>query len=198
MSKSLKALIVMPALVLAALAAPALAQINTPPLGYSGTRFVDADGCVYGRSGKGASSWSLVRDGNGRAICGGTPTRFVATTQPTFRTTVSRPAATVPARTAVPRDVVPPGYKRAWTDGRLNPYAGRQRLSGALQTSLVWTQTVPRRLKTQDGRDATHEYNYLVFPYTDYATQRAALASGRYVTVRTRAGQQIVPKVSLR
>jgi len=95
----------------------------------------------------------------------------------------------------VPADTVPRGYKRAWTDGRLNPYAGRQLLSGALQTSLVWTQTVPRRLKTQDGRDATHEYNYLIFPYTDYAAQRAALASGRYVTVRTRAGQQIVPRV---
>jgi len=192
MSKSVKSFRLLSALLLSVLATPGLAQINTPPAGYSGTRFVDADGCVYVRAG--TASWTLSRDAEGRAQCGGTPTRFVMRDAQTLRTTVT-PRPAMQARRAIPADTVPRGYKRAWTDGRLNPYAGRQLLSGALQTSLVWTQTVPRRLKTQDGRDATHEYNYLIFPYTDYAAQRAALASGRYVTVRTRAGQQIVPRV---
>ena len=43
---------------------------------------------------------------------------------------------------------VPQGYKAAWDDGRLNPYAGAQTLQGALQTAQVWTQTTPRELKT--------------------------------------------------
>ncbi|SPJ24723.1 SPOR domain-containing protein [Palleronia abyssalis] len=88
---------------------------------------------------------------------------------------------------------IPPGYRRAWEDGRLNPYAGKQTLTGALQQALVWTQTVPRRLKTADGRDVTSQYNYLVYPFTDYDKQRAALGSGRYVTVQTTAGSAVVP-----
>ncbi|WP_375261021.1 hypothetical protein [Palleronia sp.] len=89
---------------------------------------------------------------------------------------------------------VPEGYRPAWNDGRLNPYAGKQLLSGALQQALVWTQTVPRRLKTNAGADVTSRYNYLVYPFTDYASQTAALGSGNYVIIETTAGREIVPR----
>lgn len=101
-------------------------------------------------------------------------------------------AGTVIAVPSPTRVEVPKGYRPAWEDGRLNPYAGKQLLSGALEQALIWTQTVPRRLKTESGQDVTSRYNYLVYPYTDYAKQRAALGSGNYVIIQTTAGQEIV------
>jgi len=85
-----------------------------------------------------------------------------------------------------PRPVVmPEGYTSIWTDDRLNPKRGVGTLSGAVATSLVWTNTVPRRLiDTSTGRDVTVKYAYLIYPYTDYATQKAAL-SRRGVEVKT-------------
>jgi len=88
---------------------------------------------------------------------------------------------------------VPPGYREAWTDGRLNPNRGKQTLSGALQTALIWTQEVPRRLvDNSTGRDVTRENNYLLYPYTDYARQKQDLAGGQHIVVRTAAGQRMV------
>ena len=50
-------------------------------------------------------------------------------------------------REAVP-DVHPPyGYRRAWKDGRLNPYRGPKAFAGAEQSARVWTRTVPRELR---------------------------------------------------
>jgi len=89
--------------------------------------------------------------------------------------------------------VVPKGYREAWTDGRLNPDRGKQTLSGALQTALIWTQEVPRRLvDNSTGRDVTRDYNYLVYPYTDYAKQRRDLSGGQHIVVRTTSGQRMV------
>lgn len=78
-----------------------------------------------------------------------------------------------------PRPVVmPKGYKSTWDDGRLNPKRGIGTLSGAVATSLVWTNTVPRRLiDRRTGRDVTVKYAYLVYPYTDYARQKAELSA---------------------
>lgn len=50
-------------------------------------------------------------------------------------------------RKAVP-DVPPPhGYRRAWEDGRLNPYRGPRSFEGAVQSGRVWEFGVPRELK---------------------------------------------------
>ena len=69
---------------------------------------------------------------------------------PVVATPVSAPTYVAATRTLPPVKPVriPPGYKAAWDDGRLNPYAGAQTLDGALQTAQIWTQTTPRELKT--------------------------------------------------
>ena len=107
-------------------------------------------------------------------------------------------AANLPANSVVtvppaPPVHVPHGYRRAWDDGRLNPYAGKQTFTGALQTAQVWTQTVPRRLKTNDARDVTSQNNYVVYPIQDYTKPRALLGSGARVVVQTTAGPISVP-----
>ncbi|SEN88053.1 SPOR domain-containing protein [Palleronia pelagia] len=139
--------------------------------------------------------------------------RSVATTP---RRVATKPRAVVQPRIAAPSEVLelqpgdrirvpsapavrtPPGYRNAWDDGRLNPDRGKQTFSGALQTALVWTQTVPRRLKTAGGRDVTDRYHYLVYPYTDYDKQRADLRGGKFVTIITDGQRQIVPRSALR
>ncbi|KKL56122.1 hypothetical protein LCGC14_2248570 [marine sediment metagenome] len=112
-------------------------------------------------------------------------------------------AAQVPVITIAPDRLagpvhVPNGYRPAWSDGRLNPHRGKQTLDGALQTALVWTQTVPRRLVNQLGHDVTRTYNYLIYPYTDYHKQKADLAGGRKLVVQTRTGRMVVDRSRVR
>ncbi|MEI4471103.1 SPOR domain-containing protein [Frigidibacter sp. MR17.24] len=45
--------------------------------------------------------------------------------------------------------IVPPGYKPAWSDGRLNPLRGRGTEAGARAMGRVWTDDVPMRGKPQ-------------------------------------------------
>ncbi|MFZ5962070.1 SPOR domain-containing protein [Thalassococcus sp. BH17M4-6] len=105
----------------------------------------------------------------------------------------------------------PKGYRPAFDDDRLNRKRANQTVEGYLKTQLVWTNTVPRRLvDRRTGRDVTAKYPKLIYPYTDYATQKAhtstkgaakaaeprmasrsvpnkpaAVAKGRYVQVGT-------------
>lgn len=43
----------------------------------------------------------------------------------------------------------PAGYVRAWRDGRLNPDRGPRTLRGDLQTRAIWTDDVPRQLRSE-------------------------------------------------
>lgn len=91
-------------------AAPALAlsqreaarPADLPPAGYKPTSWVDSRGCTYFRSQ--ADTWVPALDASGRTVCG---------------TKVVRGA--VSPLTGYP---VPPGYRVAWQDGRLNPLRG--------------------------------------------------------------------------
>lgn len=48
---------------------------------------------------------------------------------------------------------VPQGYRPAWNDDRLNPNRALQTVNGYYQTQQVWTNTVPRRLVAQSGKE---------------------------------------------
>lgn len=77
--------------------------------------------------------------------------------------------------------VVPKGYKSVWTDGRLNPRRAEQNLRGIAEMSLVWTNTLPRRLINQkNGQDLTARLP-LVYPYTSITQQRAELGEVKIV-----------------
>lgn len=41
---------------------------------------------------------------------------------------------------------IPPGYRAAWQDGRLNPLRGVRRQTGEVMTLSIWSDTVPRKL----------------------------------------------------
>ncbi len=102
-----------------------------------------------------------------------------------------------PNRRIVPRHVavnrvnttnvqVPHGYKKVWTDGRLNPKRAEQSVAGHKAMGLIWTSTVPRRLINQaSGKDVTAS-EPLIYPYVDYATQQRELGQ---VTIVRRDGQ---------
>jgi hypothetical protein len=51
------------------------------------------------------------------------------------------------ARTTFDVTRPPPGYRMAWRDGRLNPHRGPRTLLGDLQSSAIWTDGTPRRLR---------------------------------------------------
>ncbi|WP_158234155.1 SPOR domain-containing protein [Oceaniglobus indicus] len=140
---------------------------------------------------------TLIRGGAGHAHVApgtyGTLPRF-ETAAATGRYAVGTPLSAPP----IPPVVTPKGYVEAWDDGRLNPHRGKQLLSGALQTALIWTQTVPRRLVDRStGKDVTRDYNYLIYPYTDYGRQKRDLAGGQHVTVQVNGQRMIVAKSRL-
>ncbi|MEI4262086.1 SPOR domain-containing protein [Roseovarius sp. D0-M9] len=73
---------------------------------------------------------------------------------------------------------IPEGYKRVWMDGRLNPHRAHQTFAGKAQMDVMWTKTVPRRLiLTDTGRDMSGHYPGLIYPYTSYEEQRAAMSA---------------------
>jgi len=91
---------------------------------------------------------------------------------------------------------IPAGYEPVWTDDRLNPKRAVGTLNGAIAMRLVWTNTVPRRLiDGATGRDVTLRYAYLIYPYTNYAQQKAALSRKgvkvETVTVSTAPGYTV-------
>lgn len=70
---------------------------------------------------------------------------------------------------------VPPGYQRAFDDGRLSTTRAHQTLDGRRKMLLIWTNTVPRRLIDQyTGQEVSHYYPELRYPYRSMQEQRAA------------------------
>jgi hypothetical protein len=70
---------------------------------------------------------------------------------------------------------VPKGFRPAWKDDRLNKQRAHQTLDGIYAIDLVWTRTLPRKLLVRStGRDVTHKYPGLKYPYHSYDEMRAA------------------------
>ena len=125
---------VLPAAQVSAGAAEYLRPAEQPPRSYSADRFVDSRGCPYARSASG--KWLPVVTSQRVLRCNKTPT-------------VVPVSVTVGARAVMPPGQafrIPPGFKAAWTDDRLNPRRGQGTSSGEAAMNRVWSATVPRRL----------------------------------------------------
>lgn len=142
-----------------------------PPTSFQGKQYVDSLGCVYVRAGyDGVVTWvprvTRARD----QVCGYKPSLAAKMTTaalavPVASTISPKPKPAVRSVAKPTRRVVRmpkttrkttvrktamkttmPGFKSAWSDGRLNPNRGGRTLAGQAQMELVWTNTVPRRL----------------------------------------------------
>ncbi|SLN48537.1 hypothetical protein ROJ8625_02365 [Roseivivax jejudonensis] len=112
--------------------------------------------CVETDGGRGVGAGTGVR-----AVGATTGVRAVGATRGPIRGAAVRdlPPETriLPLHVARARDAtvptVPPGYRPAWDDGRLNPHRANQSLGGFYATQRVWTNTVPRRAGGGEIRD---------------------------------------------
>ncbi|QYZ68856.1 SPOR domain-containing protein [Neotabrizicola shimadae] len=110
------------------------------------------------------------------------PRQGASTAGTTARAAAPRaPAAGTQVATADAMPPLPPGYKRAWTDDRLNPNRGKGTAEGWAQQDQVWTRTVPAEPVVQ-----TKPY---VPPPAGAVTvsSRSAKAVAPQVTVSTRS-----------
>ena len=94
----------------------------------------------------------------------------------------------VAAANASHRNVVPPGYRPAFEDGRFNPYRAQQTLAGRSDMQRIWTNTVPRQLVDQRTRrvvspDTLAKPNAVVSSKSTPQKTRTVAASHRFVEV---------------
>ncbi len=112
-------------------------------------------------------------------------------------TTRVAPRHVVRAQQLAENVTMPEGYKRVWMDGRLSQQRAHQTFAGKAAMERMWTKTLPRRLILSDtGREVTAHYPGLIYPYTNYEDQRAAMSvhsyrvsSGPTITVSTKSRQ---------
>ncbi len=88
------------------------------------------------------------------------------------------PVTTQVVRPANPAVKVPAGYRKAWTDDRLNVKRAIQTAKGIQASDLIWTRTVPRQLiHRPSGQDVTANFDKLIYPFTDINQQKTYLAA---------------------
>ncbi len=120
-----------------------------PPAGYTGKEYVDSRGCVYVRvSVNGKTGWVARAGRDHKQLC----RRPRAMKSPASQHQIRQSA---PGSSYRAKYRLPPGYIRAWNDGRLNPERGPRTAQGDVQMDRIWARTVPRRLMARP-RVRTH------------------------------------------
>lgn len=158
---------------------------NPPPASYLGEQFVDARGCVYMRAGyDGKVTWVPRIDDGHAVLCGYQPTAVAGATlaaaAPQPAAPMAGPAAPAALQDAtLPNPQVPPGYRLGWTDGRLNPLAGKGTPAGDAAMYRIWTKTVPMRLRPNTATEPT---NIVDTAYEAPAPKRSAAPVARLST----------------
>ena len=95
---------------------------------------------------KGGGSTLLCTAGDGRTAGLALPRVKAASVAAPAAASARALAIDIPASTPDPRlvnPIIPPGYKLAWSDGRLNPYRGKGTMAGQQAQDRVWTRDVP-------------------------------------------------------
>ena len=86
-----------------------------------------------------------------------------------MRTTVTDPIRVQPTTKVIRPSSgelkIPAGYKVAWNDDRLNPNRGIQKVSGMIQTTKHWTNTVPRKHRNVATDQERAAWSMLVYPF---------------------------------
>lgn len=128
-----------------------------PPVEFVGRQYVDSRGCAYvRRHAHGKVVW-VARLGEGhRPLCGLRPTFALAPVGAMVQRGADVGADVgaaasggqgrgVGGRPAGRAKGVPPGFRPAWSDGRLNPLRGPRTAQGDAQMLRIWTETVPMK-----------------------------------------------------
>ncbi len=90
--------------------------------------------------------------------------------------------------TAAPRLI--PGYRVAWTDGRLNPYRARSSRLGN-ERVLILTNTDPKRLiDSQTGEDVTEQYRLVIAPFGPPSQRTEVLTGARGFSAQSVIGRR--------
>lgn len=115
----------------------------------SGDAYVDRAGCIYVRAASGAGLVPRLTAA-GKHLCRAGSSRVDARATAVIAGRVLVGPHTAPHKIAEARSIKPPrGFRKAWDDGRLNPYVGVGTREGQARMRQVWTDTVPRRLIQQ-------------------------------------------------
>ena len=206
--------------------AQAAGPAELPPENFTANEYVDSAGCAYLRASVGGQvAWVARLDANRQPVCGLEPSLPAAVAaapvppdagdkapprqqparapRPPTAAVPSVPSH-LPAVAGAPQAVqqtVPPGWRPAWQDGRLNPQRGVGTELGDAQMRLIWSDTVPSVLidaatgRPVTAREAralgiTQPYGgspqaHSATPARVAATAPMAAAPGRYVQVAT-------------
>lgn len=94
-------------------------------------------------------------------------------------------------------NAAPKGYRKAWSDDRLNTKRAHMSVQGIRQSDLMWTRTVPRKLYLRSsGRVVNKLFPDLRYPYTSMAAQNKAMGfttSTKNPSVATQPRKQARP-----
>ncbi len=137
------------------MASPAVSQntgpLETPPADFRQATFVDSAGCVFSKAKvNGNTVWVPRLNASRSPVCDETPSfplrgAALVVTNPVAVSVAQKPIVIAPKRVIKTASGIPKGYRKVWTDGRLNPNRGPQTPEGDASMARVWSNDVPMK-----------------------------------------------------